>query len=242
MANRAGGLLEQEDPIDNRDADDASPLDDVFPLNEVLTITIPPEDYDWLGGLTATGAARNDAIRRLHELMLRASRFKLSRMGEASRLGHARADEIVQSSADEAVVAILARLSSFEGRSRFTTWAYKFAILHTATAVRRELWSRATVDLSSIPEPVSRLGDPPTQVEASALSDALRRCIAESLTPHQQRILIAIAVEGIPIDVIADRLHTTRNTVYKALHDARKRLREALIAQGYIQAAEEVNR
>jgi RNA polymerase sigma-70 factor (ECF subfamily) len=74
------------------------------------------------------------------------------------------------------------------------------------------------------------------------LSDGLQRCIAECLTPHQQRILIAIAVEGIPIDVIADRLHTTRNTVYKALHDARRRLREALIAQGYIETAEEVNR
>lgn len=236
MANHAGALLEQEDPIDNRDIDGASRLE------ETLTITRPPEDYDWLGGLSATGAARNDAIRRLHELMLRAARFKLSRMGEASRLGQARADEIVQSSADEAVVAILARLSSFEGRSRFTTWAYKFAILHTSTAVHRELWAHTTVDLSSIPEPVSRLGDPLTHVEAAALSDALRRCITECLTPHQQRILIAVAIEGVPIDVIADRLHTTRNTVYKALHDARKRLREALISQGYIQTAEEVNR
>ena len=236
MANRAGDLLEQEDPIDNREIGDASLL------GEALTIVSPAEEYDWLGGLTASGAVRNDAIRRLHELMLRAARFKLSQMGEAARLGRARADEIVHASADEAVVAILARLSSFEGRSRFTTWAYKFAILHTATAVRRELWSRTTVDLSSIPEPISRLGDPPTQVEASALSDALRRCIAECLTPHQQRILIAIAVEGVPIDVIADRLHTTRNTVYKALHDARRRLREALIAQGYIATAEEVNR
>ena len=236
MANRAGGLLEQEDPIDNRDVDAA------FPLEEALIVTSPPEDYDWLSRLTATGPARDDAIRRLHELMLRAARFKLSRMGEVSLLGKARADEIVHASADEAVVAILARLSSFEGRSRFTTWAYKFAILHTATAVRRELWSRTTVDLASIPEPVSRLGDPLAHVEAFALSDALRRCIAESLTPHQQRILIAVAVEGIPIDVIADRLHTTRNTVYKTLHDARKRLREALIAQGYIETAEEVNR
>ncbi|HWU59699.1 MAG TPA: sigma-70 family RNA polymerase sigma factor, partial [Microbacteriaceae bacterium] len=211
------------------------------PLVEAPSIARQPDGYDWLAGLTSTGTDLNDAIRRLHELMVRAARFKLSRMGEASRLGSARADEIVQSSADEAVVAILARLSSFEGRSRFTTWAYKFAILHTATAVRRELWSGISVDLSSVPEPVSLLDDPLTQLEAAALSDALRRCIAECLTPHQQRILIAIAVEGIPIDVVADRLHTTRNTVYKALHDARKRLRQALIAQGYIATAEEVN-
>ena len=236
MANRAGGLLEEEDPIDIRDIGAVSGLETTLP------VTSSADDYDWVGRLTATGATRNDAIRRLHELMVRAARFKLSSMGEGLRLGRARADEIVQSSADEAVVAILARLSSFEGRSRFTTWAYKFAILHTATAVRRELWSHTDVDLSSIPEPASRLGDPLADVEASALSDALRRCIAECLTPHQQRILVAIAVEGIPIDVIADRLHTTRNTVYKTLHDARARLREALIAQGYIQSAEEVNR
>lgn len=236
MANRAVGLLEQEDPIDNRDIDDAASA----PGQAIITSAAI--DFDWLGGLTATGVTRSDAIRRLHELMLRAARFQLSRMGEASRLGHARAEEIVHSSADEAVVAILARLSSFEGRSRFTTWAYKFAILNTATAVRRELWGRTTVDLSSIPEPVSLLDDPLTQVEAAALSDALRRCISECLTAHQQRILIAVAVQGIPIDVIADRLHTSRNTVYKSLHDARKRLRVALIAQGYIQHAEEVNR
>ncbi|WP_441728185.1 RNA polymerase sigma factor [Glaciibacter sp. 2TAF33] len=174
--------------------------------------------------------------------MVRAARFQFSRMGEASRLGQARADEIVQSSADEAVVAVLARLSSFEGRSRFTTWAFKFAILITATAVRREVWLQTTVDLSSIPEPVSRLGDPPSHVEAAALSEALRRCIAECLTAHQQRVLIAVAVEGVPIDVVADRLHTTPNTVYKALHDARRRLREALIVQGYIQTDKEVDR
>ncbi len=235
MANYSEDLLDKEAPIDNRERDGASGLD------EVLTVASPAEDYDWLGGLTATGSAQKDAIRRLHELMVRAARFKLSRMGEASRLGQARADVIVQSSADEAVVAVLGRLSSFEGRSRFTTWAYKFGILHTATAVRREVWSDTEIDLSSIPEPTSRLGDPVAHVESLALSEALRRCILQCLTPHQQRILIAITVEGIPIDVIADRLHTTRNTVYKTLHEARRRLREGLIAQGYITTTEEVN-
>lgn len=235
MANNAEVLLEQEGSIDNLEIDEASDID------VVLAISRSREDYDWLGGLTATGAAQKDAILRLHQLMLRAARFKLSRMGEASRLGQARADVIVQSSADEAVVAVLARLSSFEGRSRFTTWAYKFGILHTATAVRREVWSHTDVDLSSIPEPASRLGDPVAHVEGLALSEALRRCITQCLTPHQQRILIAITVEGVPIDVIADRLHSTRNTVYKTLHEARRRLREGLIAQGYIETTEEVN-
>lgn len=235
MANNAEGLLEREDAIDSPE-----PVGTSGP-EVVLDAPSQQEDYDWLGELTSTGSGQRDAIKRLHELMLRAARFKLSRMGEASRLGQARADEIVQSSADEAVVAILAKLSTFEGRSRFTTWAYKFGILYTATAVRREVWSNTEIDLSSIPEPTSRLGDPVAHMEGMALSGALRRCIAECLTPHQQRILIAITVEGVPIDVIADRLHTTRNTVYKTLHEARRRLREGLIAQGYINTTEEVN-
>ncbi|WP_460523645.1 RNA polymerase sigma factor [Humibacter antri] len=155
-------------------------------------------------------------------------------MGEAPRLGQARAEEIVQSSADEAVVAILARLHTFEGRSQFTTWAYKFAILHTATAVRRELWSRTEIDLSLLPEPISRLGDPLEHAETTSLAAAIRACIKQCLTPHQQRVFLAIAVDGIPIDVIAERLHTTRNTVYKTLHDARRRMRERLTAQGYL--------
>ncbi|WP_308465351.1 RNA polymerase sigma factor [Rathayibacter soli] len=229
MENHADGVLERDDAAPDSELDDA-----YLSVEESIAGDLVDPAYDWVGRLTGPQPARNEAIRRLHTLMIRAARFKLSRMGEAPRLGRARAEVIVQSSADEAVVAILARLGTFEGRSRFTTWAYKFAILHTATAVRRELWSRVELDLSSVPEPVTRLGDPLEHVEGSALADALRTCIARSLTPHQQRILIAIVVEGVPIDVVAERLNTTRNTVYKTLHDARKRLREGLIAQGYL--------
>ncbi|MCB1280207.1 MAG: hypothetical protein KDB18_01635, partial [Salinibacterium sp.] len=107
MANNAEGLLEREDAIDSGKPGEASGPD------VVLAAAATEEDYDWLGELTSTGSGQRDAIKRLHELMLRAARFKLSRMGEASRLGHVRADEIVQSSADEAVVAILAKLSTF---------------------------------------------------------------------------------------------------------------------------------
>jgi RNA polymerase sigma-70 factor (ECF subfamily) len=212
-------------------------VDTIAVSNRENTDEAADAPYDWVTRLEAHGPQHDEAVRRLHALMIRAARYKLSRMGEGSRLGHARAEEIVQSSADEAVVGILAKLNTFEGRSQFTTWAYKFAILQTATAVRRELWSRTDLDLSALPEPPSQLGDPLEQAEASALSAAIRACIAQCLTPHQQRVLLAIAVTGIPIDVVAERLNTTRNTIYKTLHDARKRLREALTAQGYLQPA-----
>ena len=235
MENLADGLLERDDP----DEDEVGNA----PFDPAVAV-IPDQDFDWVGLLSGVQPSRDDAIRRLHALMVRASRFQLARMGEAHRLGQARAEALVQSSADDAVVAILSRLASFEGRALFTTWAYKFAILHTATAVRRELWAHTEEDLSSIPEPATREGDPLEHMEGSALADALRRGIAESLTAHQQRVLVAVALDGVPIDIVADRFGTTRNTVYKTLHDARKRLRAYLTTQGYLDPSvrEEVKR
>lgn len=224
MGTPEGGRLDGEDRPRPGDATVDAPASDAEPA----------DDYDWVGSLSGPDPGRDEAIHRLHALMVRAARFKLSRMTESSRLGHFRSETIVQSSADDAVLAILTRLASFEGRARFTTWAYKFAILHTSVAVRRELWSHTEIDLYSISEPAARWGDPLEQLEASALAEAIRRGVAESLTPHQQRVLIAIAVEGVPIDVLADRLGTTRNNVYKTLHDARTKLRATLTVQGYI--------
>jgi RNA polymerase sigma-70 factor (ECF subfamily) len=55
---------------------------------------------------------------------------------------------------------------------------------------------------------------------------------------HQRRVVISLLVYGVPIDVLAERLSTTRNALYKTLHDARKRLRGSLVAQGLINTVE----
>jgi RNA polymerase sigma-70 factor (ECF subfamily) len=192
---------------------------------------------DWVGRLTAPGPARDDAIGRLRDLMVRAARHQLGRMQEAGGLGPARCEEIVQASADEATMTVLSRLSSFEGRSRFTTWAYKFAILQVAVEARRVAWRPREVDLHSVPEPVSDMPEPHDQAEAGARADAIRRGIERTLTPHQRRVVVAVLVDGMPIDVLADQLGTTRNTLYKTIYDARRLLREDLVAQGLLDAA-----
>ena len=48
----------------------------------------------------------------------------------------------------------------------------------------------------------------------------LESAIAEVLTPHQRRVLVALALNGVPIDVLAERHHTRC-----AVHDARRKLR-----------------
>lgn len=188
---------------------------------------------DWVEALTASGAPRDEAIRSLHALLLRAARAQVARMGAQAALGERQADDIVNQAADEALVAILGKLASFEGRSRFTTWAYKFAVLNAAVEVRRRLWERRPVPLDDV-ELVATDPTPGQYAEAADFATAVRSAVEDALTPHQRRVLLALVVDEVPIDVLAERLGTTRNALYKNLHDARVRLRGDLVARGFL--------
>ncbi|HET7173175.1 MAG TPA: sigma-70 family RNA polymerase sigma factor [Nocardioidaceae bacterium] len=204
---------------------------------EVTSASHPAPTDDWVTLLTTPGPAREQAIRRLHELMVRAAARQVSRMSEARTLGWTRREEIVQASADEATMAILDRLGSFQGRSRFTTWAYKFAILQVAVELRRAAWRPRVIDLDLLPELASTDESPESHADTAALVDEVRRAIAQDLSPHQRRVLTALVVSEIPIDVLADQMATTRNALYKTLSDARRQLRQSLSARGLLPAA-----
>jgi RNA polymerase sigma-70 factor, ECF subfamily len=73
---------------------------------------------------------------------------------------------------------------------------------------------------------------PPGRAEASELIDAIRDAIAEVLTPHQRGVLVALTLNDVPIDVLAERRGTTRNALYKTLHDGRRKLRARLAEKG----------
>lgn len=196
----------------------------------------PPAPPAWVAQLTASGPAREDAVRQLHQLMLRAARRQVANMPERHTLGSVRCAEIVVAAADEATMNVLGKLDSFEGRSRFTTWAYKFAILQVATEVRRAAWHDREVHLDKAEQPTSR-GDPQSHAEAAELAEAIRVALQQALTPHQRRVMVALLIDHVPIDVLAERLGSTRNTLYKTVHDARKRLRHQLIVQGFLDPA-----
>jgi RNA polymerase sigma-70 factor, ECF subfamily len=198
---------------------------------------------EWMSRLsTFAGPEHDDAVGRLHDLMVRAAWHQVSRMPEAASMGLARREEIVLSAADEATVSVLARLSAFEGRSRFTTWAYKFAILHAGVEVRRSAWSRREVELHDVVDRTSPGDSPEAYAETRDLAGAVQRAIDEVLTPHQRRVALALLVDEVPIDVLAERLATTRNALYKTLHDARKRLRESLRDAGYLPERKDAER
>ena len=190
---------------------------------------------DWVSALTTPGPAREDALRRLHALLVRGARFQVSRMPALrAAVGPAQLEDVVQLAADEAMVAVLTKLPTFEGRSRFTTWAYKFAVLQAAVELRRQAWSRREVPLDAAPPLVERRPSPDQYAEASEFAAAARAAIERVLTPHQRRIALALIVDEVPIDVLAERLNTNRNALYKTLHDARTRLRAELTGQGFL--------
>jgi RNA polymerase sigma-70 factor, ECF subfamily len=203
----------------------------------------PASSRAWLEALRSSDAAERDhAIARLHELLLRAARFELSRRRAA--LAHVRGeqlDDIAVQAANDALMAVLAKLDDFRGASRFTTWAYKFALLEAGVRLRRRAWQDREVVL----EPagwasfVERRSTVHEQLERAELLDALKVAIDGALTPHQRQVFVALALNEVPIDVLAERLGTTRGALYKTLHDARRKLRRELAAAGLAAAPDQ---
>jgi RNA polymerase sigma-70 factor, ECF subfamily len=192
------------------------------------------ESRRWLADLRAEGQAHDLAVVRLHGLLLRAARFEIARRRRA--MPHLRGnefDDIAHEAADDALVSILARLDRFRGESRFTTWAYKFALLEAAVKLRRRAWQGREIPIEpeSWPAASSPTANPEAQLEQAELLNAAREGM-ELLTPHQRTVLVALALNGVPIDVLAERLDTTRGALYKTLHDARSKLRAHVAAAG----------
>ncbi len=198
--------------------------------------TLDSDSRRWLEDLGRVGHARDQAVARLHALLLRAARFEVSRRRLTNPdLANGDFEDLAQQSADDALVAVLGKLDDFRGESRFTTWVYKFALYETAVQVRRRAWQEREQSIE--PEDWEQIGcrrlAPDDRAAEGELLAAVRHAIAEDLSAHQREILVAITLNGVPIDVLAERLETTRGALYKTLHDARGKLRRRLAADGF---------
>jgi len=192
---------------------------------------------EWVSGL-APGAPNRDAtIARLHGLLLRAARAELNRRAARSRINGPELDDLAHQAADDALVGILRRLDAFRGESRFTTWAYKFAILEVSGKLGRHFWSRPEVTLETAQWEAlpTRFGvTPEDAAESSALFHAVRAAVETVLTGRQREVFVALVVDGVPLDALVVRLNTNRNALYKVMFDARRKLRAVLVTDGYL--------
>ena len=195
------------------------------------------ESAEWLRSLAATGPPRDQAVARLHELLLKVARGEVNRRRAWLGLSGPELDDIAHQAAADALMAITAKLCQFRGESRFTTWAYRFVILEVSTKIGRHFWGHRAVpmdaeDWERLPD---RFGlDPAKQAEWHDLVVAIRRVVDEVLSEHQRRIFVATVIAGVPVEALAAELDTNRNAIYKTMFDARRKIRAELAADGYL--------
>jgi len=198
---------------------------------------LDPDSAGWLRVLAGTGPAREAALARLHEMLVRIARAEVGRRAPRLRLTGPELDDLAYQAAADAMIAITGKLGQFRGESRFTTWAYKFVIFEVSAKIGRHFWRHPDVPLDAedwdrLPD---RFGfDPAQEAEWRDLLAALRRAVDEELTARQRRIFVAIVLNGVPLDALVIELASNRNAIYKTLFDARRKLRAALAANGYV--------
>jgi len=171
-----------------------------------------PADMDWIRALR-NETTHDEAVSRLHALLLHASQHELERRRDGLMIGSAELDEVTRAATAAALTSVLARLDEYRGTSRFTTWAAKFALHEAAVRLRKLEWQTRRPRHRSRP---------------AAFHPALEQAIADALTPRERHVFEALSLDGVPIDVLADQLRTSRGDVYETLRKARRTLRRRL--------------
>lgn len=200
-------------------------------------VVLDDESQRWLASLRSMGPERPAAIQGLFDLLHRGARHE-ARRRRGTLPSHVvdDLDDIARQAADDALAAILRKLDDYQGASRFTTWAYKFAVFEVSAAIRREAWRGRSITIEE--DAWDRLADtkpidPHGEMDARELLLAIERSLAANLTRRQREVFVAVVILQVPIDVVAERQRSSRGAVYKVLHDARRKLRVALVAQGW---------
>jgi RNA polymerase sigma-70 factor (ECF subfamily) len=196
------------------------------------------ESAAWVQGLSGSGPAYDEAVGRLHGLLLRVARTEVRRRGGQLPIAGPELDDLAHQAAADAVIGVVAKVARFRGDSRFTTWACKFAILEVSTKIGRHFWQKPTApmdaeDWDRLPD---RFGlDPANAAEWRDVVAALHRAVDDELTDRQRRIFVAIVINGTPLDALVLELGSSRNAIYKSLFDARRKLRASLVTNGYLE-------
>ncbi|GAA1567653.1 MULTISPECIES: RNA polymerase sigma factor [Kribbella] len=203
----------------------------------VVSPEVAGENQLWVRDLSSDGDRWEAASRRLYDVLLRAARSEAGRRAARLRLGGPELDDIAHQAAADALLTICGKVGTFRGDCKFTTWAYKFVIFDVAAKVNRHFWQRGGVafddeDWERLP---ARLGiEPEAHAESRDLMQAVHRAVNETLTAKQRMVFVALVLNGMPTDVLADQLGSTHNAIYKTMFDARRKLRTALVEAGYL--------
>jgi RNA polymerase sigma-70 factor (ECF subfamily) len=199
-------------------------------------LALDTESRRWIECLGQEGVRRDQAMARLHGTLLRVARHELGRRrGMLGMIDGPEFDDLSHQAAHDALMSVLAKVGEFRGESRFTTWAYKFVVFEIASKASRHAWRRQqpTADDAWARLSDSLSSEPAARAERREQLTVLVDAVASDLTPRQREVFVAVALNDVPIDVLAIKLESNRDAIYKNLFDARRRLRRSLEAAGH---------
>lgn len=197
----------------------------------------------WLADLRGAPEVQTQAIEDLQQRLQRGIFYYLSReRSDLSSLSNHELTQMSQDLAQDATLRVIENLDSFRGDSLFTTWATRIATRVAISELRRARYKDFSLDsmtangdfLSLTTNPVASSTPlaPERAAEQTEMLGRIQHALDEVLTERQQQALIAVAVRGVPLEVVAEQMNTNRNALYKLLHDARRKLKSHLESQG----------
>jgi RNA polymerase sigma-70 factor, ECF subfamily len=197
----------------------------------------------WLRALRAPGAEQAQALATLRRGLLRALQWHLTAHQSAWGLAPEQAQMLAEDLVQDALLTIVEKLDTFRGESQFTTWAYAVALRHAFGELRRQRWHEHAVEARAARTPLpmwpledQRARSPEQAAQQAEIWHIISTIIAQDLTVRQRTVLVGHVFQGVPLDRVAEELGTTRDNVYKLLHDARKKLKQRLLQRGFTYA------
>jgi RNA polymerase sigma-70 factor (ECF subfamily) len=186
-------------------------------------------DEQWLSDLKESSPRFDFALKDLRILLIKGLRAGVSKWKKINR-------EDFENIVEESLIKIIKNLDSFKGHSRFTTWALKIGVNTALTELRHRRWKDVSLDeiveskgMKSLLETVSRPSySPEKQTIQRILMNTINKLIRTELTERQRKAMLAVRFYGMPLEEVARQMGTNRNNLYKLLHDARLRLKEAI--------------
>lgn len=193
---------------------------------------------EWISDLKSGGKLKEAALADLQNVIASGLPYALSNYLSPN---NPQFDSLVEDVTQDTLERVLDHLDTFEGRSQFTTWVHKIAVRIALTELRRRRWRDFSLD-SLVEENEEGVAFPALLTDSTPNPDILaqqsdmmtriNKLINEELTDKQRLAMVAIAIEDVPLEEVARRMHTNRNALYKLLHDARLRLKKRMASEG----------
>ena len=210
----------------------------------MFLMSSPRSNQEWLHDLNSGGSRQEAAIADLRDLLLRAALYFFSRnLGDFKGLDRSEITQRAEDCAQDALIAVMDHLPEFRGDSKFTTWAYEFAVNKALMAARRERWKGVSLDelvsldnghfLESAIQDTAEGMTPERYAMQGEIQRMIVDVIQRDLTERQRRVLLLMVFNEVPMDEVARVLDTNRNAIYKLLHDARHKLKNRLQNRGF---------